>query len=300
MTLGLADLELFAAVARTRSFRGAARELGLSPSSLSERLRAMETRLGARLLNRTTRSVSLTAAGETLLAGLAPALAEIEEAMDRAAGLAASPAGRLRINAPGPAAVLVLTPLLAEFLARHPRLQVELTVEDQFVDIVEAGFDAGVRYDESLAKDMIAIPLGPPERFAVVASPACLARWGRPETPDGLLTRPCIRHRFGAGAPIAWPLEKDGQSLSLRVEGPLVTNNAEVELRAALEGIGFLATFEGLARPYLQDGRLVEVLADWCEPYPGPLLYYPSRRHMPAALRALVDFIRERNGRAAG
>ena len=299
MTTHLADLELFAAVARTRSFRRAARELNLSPSSLSERLRALETRLGARLLNRTTRSVSPTEAGEALLARLAPALAEISEAVDQAGRLAATPSGRLRINAPGPAAVLVLAPLLADFIAAHPRLTVELTVEDSLIDIVEAGYDAGVRYGESLARDMIAVPLGGPQRYVVAASPACIARHGTPRTPADLLGLPCVRHRFLSGALLPWEFEKDGETIQVRPDGPLITTSVAVQRQAVLDGIGFLKTFEGFLAEELADGRLVEVLADWSETFPGPFLYYPSRRHIPAGLRAFIDFARQRGAAQA-
>ena len=294
MNPSLPDLELFVAVARARSFRKAAVEQNLSASSLSERIKALEARVGARLLNRTTRSVSLTEAGQDLLARLTPALAEIAEAVDRAGRLAATPSGRLRINTASAAAQLVLAPMLAPFLAAYPRLSVEVAIDESMIDIVEAGFDAGVRYGEALARDMIAVPLSGPQRYATVAAPALLARWGTPSQPKDLLPAPCIRHRFPSGALLPWEFEKDGEVLMIRPEGPLTTSSAAVSTAAAIDGAGFLHTFEGFVRPALEDGRLVEVLADWSPPFPGPFLYYPSRRHMPAALRAFIDFVKSR------
>ena len=294
MNSTLSDLELFAAVARARNFRRAAVELNLSASSLSERLRALEARIGARLLNRTTRSVSLTEAGEDLLARLTPALAEIAEALDRASRQASTPSGRLRINTASAAAQLVLAPMLPDFLAAYPRLSVEVVIEESMIDIVDGGFDAGVRYGEALARDMIAVPLCGPQRYATVAAPALLDRWGTPSHPRDLVQAPFLRHRFPSGALLPMEFEKDGEVIVIRPEGPLTTSSGAIQVRAAIDGVGFLRTFEGFVRPALQDGGLVEVLADWSPPFPGPFLYYPSRRHMPAALRAFIDFVKSR------
>jgi DNA-binding transcriptional LysR family regulator len=292
MDLDLADLTLFAAVARRQSFRAAARDLGLSPSSLSERIAALEHRLGLRLLNRTTRSVRPTDAGTVLLERLDPALEGIAEAVDRARQLGDTVAGTLRINAPAPAVHFAIQPRLARFLAAHPRLTLELVVEDRFVDIVEGGFDAGVRFGESLARDMIAVPIGGPMRYGLAAAPALIERYGLPRHPRDLIGLPCVRHRFMSGAPQDWEFEKAGEVVTIRPEGPLVANDLRTQLAAAIAGVGFYATFEGYLAEAVADGRLVSLLEDWRPPFPGPFLYYPSRRHMPAALRAFIDFFR--------
>jgi DNA-binding transcriptional LysR family regulator len=290
----LADLELLAAVARHGSFRRAALEAATSPSRATERIRALEDRVGVRLLNRTTRSVGLTEAGAALLARLEPAMGEIAAALDAAGQAGASVSGTLRINSPPPATELVLAPLLTPFLARHPRVVAEIASDSGFVDIVRTGFDAGVRYGESLARDMIAVRLGGPQRYVLVASPALLARTGRPDAPQDLLRLPCIRTRFAGGAMPPWEFERGGEVVTIRPEGPLVTGDGRLGLLAAMDGLGFYITFEGWARPAIEDGRLVPLLQDWLPPFDGPFLYYPSRRHMPAALRAFVDFVRER------
>ena len=184
--------------------------------------------------------------------------------------------------------------MVTEFLSRHPAVQLELTSESSLVDIVAKGYDAGVRWGESLAQDMVAVPLGPAQRYAVVASPEALARLGRPLHPRDLLTPPCLRVRFASGAIMPWEFERAGEVVRISPQGPLVSNSSVVLKRAALEGAGFLATFEGSVAEDITQGSLVEVLEDWSEPFPGPFLYYPSRRQPPSALRALVDFILER------
>ena len=294
MRASLEDLELLAAVARLGSFRAAALEAGISPSSATERIRALEDRVGARLLNRTTRSVAASEAGRALLARLGPALGEIQAALDEVGRAADAVSGTLRINAPPPAAQLVLAPLLAPFLARHPRVVVEVASDSGFVDIVREGFDAGVRYGESLARDMIAVRLGGPQRYVLVASPALVARVGVPSGPRALLGLPCIRTRFSSGTMLPWEFEREGEVVTIRPEGPVIAGDGQVGLAAAMDGLGFYATFEGWARPHLDAGRLVSVLEEWLPPFEGPFLYYPSRRHMPAALRAFVDFLRAR------
>jgi DNA-binding transcriptional LysR family regulator len=286
----LDDLEAFAAVARRRSFRGVAAERGVSASGLSQRVRALEETLGVRLLNRSTRSVAPTEAGRTLLERLAPALDEIRQAVETASATDDQPSGVLRINAPEPAVHLYLAPLVPRFLARRPGVRLEIVAESGLIDIVERGFDAGVRFGETLAQDMIAVPLGPPTRYVVVASPALITARGRPETPEDLLALPCIRTRFPSGVLPAWEFEKDGRTVKLDPEGPLTTNSWPLQLQAALEGVGFLSTFEGHAREAVEQGRLVRVLDDWCPQFPGPFLYYPGRRSPPAPLRAFLDF----------
>ncbi|MCR5879057.1 LysR family transcriptional regulator [Phenylobacterium sp. J367] len=289
--LDLDALAAFAAIARRRSFRAAATEVGVSPSTLSATLRDLETRMGVRLLNRTTRSVALTEAGAALLARLQPALAEIGEAVSEARSAQAEPAGSLRINAPQPAVDLVLAPLVARFLQAFPAVRVEVAAETAFVDIVAEGYDAGVRWGESLAQDMVAVPLSGPQRYVVVATPELIARTGRPEHPRDLLDRPCLRVRFPSGAEPPWEFDRDGETLRVSPTGPIRSSNSNMLLSGALAGLGFLQTFEGYVARRLASGELVELLADWSEPFPGPFLYYPSRRTLPSPLRAFVDFV---------
>lgn len=294
MKADLTDLQLFAMVARHRNFRRAAAEARMSPSRLSERLRDLEEQLGVRLLNRTTRSVSPTEAGAVLLERLSPALIEIGDALDRLDDFADSPSGTLRINAPGAAAQLVLAGRLGAFLERHPRIRLDLVVEDQMVDIVEGGFDAGIRYDESLAKDMIAVPIGPPQRYALVASPALLERHGTPAHPSELVGAPAIVHRFVSGTEIPWEFERGTERIVFRPQGRAWCSDAHVEIALAEAGTGFLITFEQWTRGGVRAGRLVELFADWQSEFTGPRLYYSSRRHVPATLRAFIDFMRWR------
>jgi DNA-binding transcriptional LysR family regulator len=289
----LRDLSAFIAVARTRNFRRAALEQNVSVSSLSQRLRDMEERLGVRLMNRTTRSVGLTEAGELLLARVGPAMSDVGDALDQVRGLRGVPSGRLRINAPPPAIDLVLAPMAAPFLQAYPRIELEVVSDSSFVDIVAGGFDAGVRYGEHLEQDMIAVSLGPPQRYAVVASPQYVAQHGRPKHPRDLLDHACIRVRFGRGSMPDWEFEKAGRLVKVSPPGRLIVNYPGLARRAALDGIGFWPTFEGYVRDEVQSGALIRVLDDWCEPFPGPFLYYPSRRQLPSALAAFVAFVAE-------
>jgi len=287
----LRDLEAFLAVARTRNFRRAALEQRVSVSSISQRLRDMEERLGVRLMNRTTRSVALTEAGELLLARAGPALLDVGAALDQVRRLREVPSGRLRINAPPPAIDLVLAPMVGPFLRAHPQIDLEIVAESSFVDIVGAGFDAGVRYGEHLAQDMIAVLLGPPQRYAVVASPQYVAQHGRPRHPKDLLNHACIRTRFGSGAMLDWEFEKAGRVVKVTPPAKLVATYLGLAMRAALDGVGFWLTFEGYVAEALKSGMLTGVLEDWCAPFPGPFLYYPSRRQPPPALAAFVAFV---------
>ncbi len=291
--LDLRDLDAFVAVARTRNFRRAALASRVSVSSLSQRLRDMEERLGVRLMNRTTRSVALTEAGELLLARVAPAIHDVGEALDRVRGMRDVPSGRLRINAPPPAIDLVLAPMVAPFIEAYPQIDLEIIGESSFVDIVAQGFDAGVRYGEHLAQDMIAVSLSPPQRYAVVASPDYLARHGKPRHPKDLLDHRCIRIRFGRGALLDWEFEKAGQVVKVSPPPRLIANYPGLVQRAAHDGFGFWLTFEGYVREAIKSGTLVSVLDDWCAPFPGPFLYYPSRRQPPPALAAFVAFVAE-------
>jgi len=289
----LRDLSAFIAVARTRNFRRAALEQNVSVSSLSQRLRDMEERLGVRLMNRTTRSVGLTEAGELLLARVGPAISDVSDALDQVRGLRGVPSGRLRINAPPPAIDLVLAPMAAPFLQAYPQIELEIVSDSSFVDIVAGGFDAGVRYGEHLAQDMIAVSLGPPQRYAVVASPQYVAQHGRPKHPKDLLHHAAIRTRFGSGGLPDWEFEKAGRIVKVAPPGRLIATHQGLARRAALDGVGFWPTFEGWVRDDIKSGALVSVLEDWCEPFPGPFLYYPSRRQLPSALAAFVAFVAE-------
>lgn len=289
----LADLDAFTAVARARGYRSAASARNVSASSLSQAVRRLEDRLGVRLLNRTTRSVTLTEAGARLLERLEPALGGVASALEAVNAFRDSPLGTLRLNVSGIVARLLLPPLLAPFMAEHPGVTVEIVVDDSFVDIFAAGFDAGARFEEALDQDMIAIPLGPPMRFALVASPAYLARYGTPAHPADLVNHVAIRHRFPSGAMTPWEFEKDGRIIrATPPRTPLITNALEALGRAAVDGVGLMFTFSGLVERELADGRLVEVMADWSQTFPGPSLYYPSRRLAPGPLRAFVDFLR--------
>jgi DNA-binding transcriptional LysR family regulator len=291
--LDLRDLDAFVAVARTRNFRRAALEQRVSVSSLSQRLRDLEERLGVRLMNRTTRSVALTEAGELLLARAGPAMIDVRDALDRVRGLRGVPSGRLRINAPPPAIDLVLAPMVAPFLRQYPKVDLEIVAETSLIDIVDAGFDAGVRYGEHLAQDMIAVSLGPQERYAVVASAQYIAQHGRPRQPKDLLDHACIRTRYGSGAMPDWEFEKAGRVVKVAPNGRLIATYLGLALRAAHDGVGFWFTFEGYVREAVKSGALISVLDDWCAPFPGPFLYYPSRRQPPPALGAFVAFVTE-------
>jgi DNA-binding transcriptional LysR family regulator len=287
----LRDLDAFVAVARTRNFRRAALEIRVSVSSLSQRLRDLEERLGVRLMNRTTRSVALTEAGELLLSRVAPALRDVGDALDQVRGLREVASGRLRINAPPPAVDLVLAPMVGPFLGAYPQVDLDIVSESGFVDIVSAGFDAGVRYGEHLAQDMVAIPLSGPQSYVVVASPAYIARRGRPRHPKDLLDHDCIRARYSSGVMHDWEFEKNGHVVKVDPPAKLISTHMGLAIRAALDGAGIWATIDGYVREALKSGALVSVLEDWCEPFPGPFLYYPSRRQVPPALRAFIDFV---------
>jgi DNA-binding transcriptional LysR family regulator len=291
-----ADLDGFTAVARARGFRAAAALRNVSASSLSEAVRRLETRLGVRLLNRTTRSVTPTEAGQKLLERLSPALADVALALDEVNAFRDSPTGTLRLNVPVVVAKVMMPRLIPKFLAQNPGVAVEIVAEDNFIDVLAAGYDAGVRYDERLEKDMIAVPLSGPQRFAVVGSPAYFAAHGRPTHPREVLDHACIRHRFASGVSYPWEFEKDGEVIRLDPPGRLTTTDADLKHAACEAGVGLLATFEDFVAEAVAAGRLEAVLEDWLPPFTGPYLYYPSRRHMPAPLRAFVDFVKAERG----
>ena len=294
MAANLGDLTAFVAVARARGFRDAARASGSSASSLSEAVRRLETRLGVRLLNRTTRSVAPTDAGARLLDRLGAALMEVEAALDVVNNFRDRPTGALRLNVPASAARLVLPRIVPPFLAAYPDIRLEVIVEDSFVDLLTAGCDAGIRYDERLEQDMVAIPIGPREqRFATAASPAYLDRHGRPNHPRELLDHACLRGQFASGAMTAWEFERDGEVVKVDPTGPLIVRvgaATDLAVDAAVAGSGVIHLFEDWLRPLLDSGALEPVLQTWWQRFSGPFLYYPGRRYLPAPLRAFVDF----------
>jgi DNA-binding transcriptional LysR family regulator len=296
----LADLQAFAAVARARSFRGAATTRGVSASTLSEAVRRLESELGMRLLNRTTRSVTPTEAGAKLLERLTPALGEVAAAIDAVNSFRDSPTGTLRLNVPTIVARAILPPILSAFLEAHPGITVEVTAEDSFIDVLAAGFDAGVRYDERLEQDMIAVPIGPRiQRFVAAAAPAYLAKRGVPRHPKELLDHACIRHSFASGIALSWEFERNGEVVRISPAGPLVASNLELEVGIAVAGLGIIATFEEVLAPVIESGQLVPILEEWSQPFSGPFLYYASRRHMPVPLRSFVDYLRQLSMREA-
>jgi len=289
----LRDLSAFVAVARQRNFRRAAVGLRMSASSLSQRMRDLEERLGVRLLNRTTRSVAPTEAGERLLQRLAPALKDVVDATLDVRNMRDVPSGRLRINGPEPALRLVLAPMVAPFLKRYPEIALEIVSDSSLIDIVSEGFDAGIRYEETLAQDMVAISLGPPERYVVVAAPSFLKGRKRPTHPNELPGEPCIVTRFRSGVHLPWEFIKGKRAVKIMPTGPLTASHPELQLQAAIDGLGFYMTFEGYAQAAIASGRLVTVLDDWSPSFPGPFLYYPGRRQRPASLTAFVAFVKE-------
>jgi DNA-binding transcriptional LysR family regulator len=292
----LGDLHAFVAVARSAGFREAARAESTSASRLSEAVRRLETQLGVRLLHRTTRSVVPTEAGARLLDRLSPALAEVESALDVVNGFRDRPAGTLRLNVSVSATRLVLPAIVPGFLEAYPDIRLELVVEESFVDVLDAGCDAGIRYDERLEQDMIAVPIGPREqRFATAAAPAYLGRYGRPEHPRDLLAHRCIRSRFASGVMPGWEFERDGEVVRVEPPGQLVVRagaGTDLAVDAAVAGSGIVHLFEDWLRPLLDKGALEPVLEPWWQRFSGPFLYYPGRRLVPAPLRAFVDFVR--------
>jgi len=296
MKVDLGDLNAFVAVAQAKGFREGARLMGASASGLSEAVRRLETQLGVRLLNRTTRSVSPTEAGQRLLSRLRPALSEVEAALDVVNSFRERPAGTLKLNVPMSAARLVLPAIIPRFLDAYPEIQLEVVVEESFVDILAAGFDAGIRYDERLEQDMIAVPIGPrSQRFATAAAPSYLDRRGRPAHPRDLLGHACLRGRFASGAMPPWEYERDGEVVRVEPSGPLLVRiggATDLVVDAALAGVGVVHLYEDWLRPHLASGALEPVLEDWWRPFPGPYLYYPGRRLVPAPLRAFIDFIK--------
>ncbi len=292
----LNDLAAFVAVAEARNFTRAATQLGISQSALSHAMRGLEESIGVRLLARTTRSVSLTDAGARLLNSVAPRLAEIDLELTAVAQMRNTPSGAIRITASEHAAQAYLWPAVEGLMKDYPDISVEINVDGRFVDIVADRFDAGVRLGESLEKDMIAIRIGPDMRMAAVASPAYLAQHGIPTHPQDLSAHHCINLRFQTRGDIyAWEFERKGRAINVRVDGPLVLNNGALMLKAAEQGLGIAFMLEDYAAPLIQSGKLVRVLEDWCEPFGGYHLYYPSRRQHSAAFSLLLETLRFRS-----
>lgn len=289
----LDGMAAFVAVARKRSFTAAAAELEVTPPAVSLAVKQLETRLGVRLLHRTTRSVGLTEAGGRFLARVAPALQELGEAAEELEHFRSGVNGLLRLNAPHVVYETLLRPLVAGFLAAHPGVRIELALNDGFVDIVESGFDAGIRLGDSVQRDMVAVPLTRTERTGPVASPAYAARRGLPAAIEDLRAHDCVRYRFPAsGAIYRWELKRRGRMVEVEVDGPLTVSDSLSMVRAALDGIAIAYTFERQSAPWLASGELVPVLPGAWLSQPGFHLYYPSRRQVPAKLRAFVDWCR--------
>ncbi len=297
MKADLGDLSAFMSVVRAGGFRDAARTTGASASGLSEAVRRLEAQLGARLLHRTTRSVVPTEAGRRLLERVAPALTEVKSALDAVGALRDEPSGTLRLNVPISAARLVLPRIVPPFLAAYPEIRLEVVAEDRFVDVLAAGFDAGIRYDERLEQDMIAVPIGPrSQRFALAAAPAYLDRRGRPRHPRELLGHACLCGRFSGGAPPLWEFERAGKRVRIDPRGPLLVSlgtATDLALDAAIAGVGIINLFEGWLQPHFDSGALEPVLQPWWQSFSGPFLYYFGRRLVPAPLRAFIDFIKD-------
>ncbi|WP_342360037.1 LysR family transcriptional regulator [Terrarubrum flagellatum] len=287
------DLSVFLAIATHSSLRKAAVELGVTPSALSHALRTLEERLDIRLINRTTRSVALTEAGARLFERLRPAFRDIDDAIEDLNVFRGRPVGALRLNASRLATQLVLMPIVSRFVEAYPEVNVELVCDNALVDVVSGGFDAGVRFGETIAADMIAVPIGPRHRFAVVGSPDYFRRHDMPAKPEDLKHLPCIRYRFLSGVFYNWEFERGGVEMEVEVNGPVIVSDQDLMIAPALAGVGLAYVFEEQVSDMIADGRLLRALGDWCPFYPGFFLYYPSRRQLPAALRAFIDFARK-------
>jgi DNA-binding transcriptional LysR family regulator len=289
----LSTLAAFLAVAEERSFTRAAKRHLVSPSAMSHAIRGLEEDLGVRLLSRTTRSVAPTEAGEQLLARLRPAVTEVQEALDQLSGLRNKPAGRLRLLLPRLAGTELLAPKLAQFTRDYPDVVLDITADDTHRDIVAGGFDAGIQFGEYIQKDMIAVRVSKDHRAAIVGSPAYFKSFPKPKAPRDLLSQRCTNFRHGHGGDVyRWEFEKGRKALSVAVNGPLIVDDVEIVIRAALDGVGLAFVGEDKVREHLKSGALIRVLEDWCQPFSGFFLYYPSRRQQPAALSALIKTLR--------
>ena len=290
----LAALSAFLSVAEERSFTRASKRLGVSPSAVSHTIRALEESIGVRLLSRTTRSVAPTDAGKKLLMRLSPALGDIQEAVNQVAGFRDRPAGSVRLLIPRLAAMTVLAPKLGEFARKYPDVVLEVTTDDSRIDIVAGGFDAGIHFGEYIAKDMIAVRVSHDQRAAIVGSPSYFQSHPKPKVPRDLLSHRCINFRHGSAGVYRWEFDKGKKSLSVSVTGPLVVDDVELVVRAALDGVGLAFVSDDRVTEHLANGTLIRILDDWCQPFPGFFLYYPNRRNQSAALTALIDVVRLR------
>jgi len=288
----LSALATFLVVAEQQSFTRAAKRQGVSPSAVSHSMRSLEEQLGVRLLARTTRSVALTQAGERLLVRLKPALTEVEETLGQISGETLRPTGRVRLLLPRFAVSSVLAPKLALLHKRYPDIVLDVTTDNSRRDIVAEGFDAGIHFGEYIEKDMIATRVSPDHRAAIVGSPEYFRSHPEPKEPRDLLQHSCVNFRHGPTEMYRWEFEKGKKELSVAVNGPLIVDDLELVVRAALEGIGLVFVAEHEVAPYLVEGKLVRVLQDWCQPFAGFFIYYPSRRQQTAALSALVEVLK--------
>jgi DNA-binding transcriptional LysR family regulator len=288
----LSVLSAFLAVAEERSFTRAAQRLGVSTSALSHAIRGLEERFGVRLLARTTRSVAPTDAGEQLIARLRPALGDIRGALDLISGFRDRPAGRVRLVVSPLAATTVLAPKLGQFARDYPDVVLDVTTDESRVDLVAARFDAGIHFGEFIERDMVAVRVSKDHRPTIVGSPSYFESHPKPASPRDLLSHRCINYRHGSAGVYRWEFDKGKQSLAVAVNGPLIVNDVEIMIRAAIDGVGLAFMSEERAAPHLASGALVRVLEDWCPPFPGFFLYYPSRRQLPAGLSALIETLR--------
>ncbi|MDQ0573290.1 DNA-binding transcriptional LysR family regulator [Variovorax paradoxus] len=291
----LPAIAAFARVAHHASFTRAAEELGVSPSALSQTMRTLERRLGVRLLDRTTRRVGVTELGQQLLKGAQPALAALAQAVEGIDEARDKPAGLLRLNVSRTSAELLLFPHMGDFAAAYPGITLELVCDNRLVELVEGGFDAGIRLGESLAQDVIAVPIGGPLRMVTCAAPRYLAGRKLPQTPDDLREHQCLNYRLTTGGLYRWEYAQDGRVLDIEVAGPLISNDGEVLLAAARDGAGIATTFEGSVRADLESGRLVPLLQPWWPTFPGFYLYHPSSAQIPRKLRVFIDFLQARH-----
>jgi DNA-binding transcriptional LysR family regulator len=288
----LSTLAVFLAVAEERSFTRAGKRLGVSASAMSHAIRGLEEDLGVRLLSRTTRSVAPTEAGQRLLTRLRPAIHDVQDVLDELSGLRDKPAGRLRLLVPRVAGTSVLGPRLAKFTREYPDVVLDITADDSRLDIVAGGFDAGIHFGEYIQKDMIAVRVSKDHRAAIVSAPSYFKEHPKPKTPQDLLKHRCINFRHGNAGLYRWEFDKGKKSLSVAVNGPLIVDDVEIVIRAAIDGIGLAFVGEDKVEQDLANGALIRVLEDWCQPFPGFFLYYPSRRQQPAALSALINTLR--------
>jgi DNA-binding transcriptional LysR family regulator len=288
----LAELSVFLAVARYRSFKQAAVERSVAASAISHTIRSLEERVGVRLFHRTTRSVSLTEAGERFLSELHPAFGQIEKALDSLNSFRGTPFGTVRINIPNSIAPFVLHDVMGPLLKQNPGLHLDIVATDRLVDIVEEGFDAGIRFGERLMQDMIAVHIKPTLRFSVVGSPDYLKGRNIPLMPGDLREHSCIRYRYPSGAIYNWQFEKDGEAVDVEVNGPITLDNQELMVEAALQGCGLAYVWDNRVMHHLASGALIRCLDDWCAPDDGLFLYYPSRRYLSAGLRAVIDMLK--------